>query len=711
MAPHRTIALSSLFFLAILISIPVPAAVISVPADQSTIQAGIDAAVDGDTVLVAPGLYTGDGNWDVTFDGKAITVRSETGLNDCVIDCAWGGDLARAFIFSTGEGPGSVLEGFTITDGVAGYPGGGAILIEGSSPTIRNNLFEGNFASGIGGSEIVGGGAIACTDGSSPLITGNRFISNGTYDPLGAGGAIFSRDSAPDILNNFIINCGSGGTAGGICIHGGSAVIRNCTIEDCGAEYYAGGIHVWDGEVLIADCILWNNWWTSIPSQILVGIDFLPEAEPAVTVLSSCVEGGQAGVGVLHGTLDWGMGNIDSDPIFATGPSGSHYLSQLAAGQVEQSPCVDAGDPEAEIMDGVTRTDHRPDTGVVDVGGHYLDQDLGPRLVTGPGPAPGNPPRVQLFLPGDDGTAISQFPAYGVDAWGVNVGCGRIADPNHDAIITGPGPGGIYGPHVRGFRGDGTALTGVSFLAYGTNKFGVNVAAGDLDGDGYDEIVTGAGPGAVFGPHVRAWNVDGGTAAAMPGVSFFGYGTHKYGVNVAAGDLDGDGYDEIVTGAGPGGMFGPHVRAWNVDGATASALPGVSFLAYGTHRWGVRVACGDVDRDGMDEIITAPGPSVAFASHIRGWNVDGAPATPLPGCSFIAWSPTLPRFGAHIASGRDLDGDKRHEIMVGAGPDPAVGSLVRVFEYRDGLVHQSISLQAYPAGWTHGVTVATGTFQ
>ena len=93
----------------------VDAATIRVPKDQPTIQAGIDAAVDGDTVLVADGLYFGEGNRNISFKGKAITVRSENGPEATII-IAQAQDR-RGFIFNQEETEASILTGFTIRDG------------------------------------------------------------------------------------------------------------------------------------------------------------------------------------------------------------------------------------------------------------------------------------------------------------------------------------------------------------------------------------------------------------------------------------------------------------------------------------------------------------------------------------------------------------------------------------------------------------------
>jgi hypothetical protein len=284
-----------------------------------------------------------------------------------------------------------------------------------------------------------------------------------------------------------------------------------------------------------------------------------------------------------------------------------------------------------------------------------LDGDGYDELITGPGPGPYHPARVLIL--DHQGTQLASFQAYGTPRYGVNVTTGDLNGDGVDEIITGAGPGEVYGPHVRGWHWDGehtvTPLPGVSFLAYGTNRWGVNVSCGDIDGDGNDEIITGAGPGAVFGPHVRGWNVDGGTASPIPGVSYFAYGTLRWGVNVACGDIDGDGIAEIVTGPGPSEMFSSHVRGWNYDGQAVSSIPGVNFIAYPgfPHNMGCVVACGDADNDRVAEILTGPGPHPDNQAYIKTWNYDGDELTLVAAKSFLVFEEGPYVAGARIALG------------------------------------------------------------
>jgi hypothetical protein len=335
-----------------------------------------------------------------------------------------------------------------------------------------------------------------------------------------------------------------------------------------------------------------------------------------------------------------------------------------------------------------------------------------PLLITGPGPAATNPPLVRVFPAVPDPEFMYEFSAYGAPSNGVNVSCGDVTGDGLDDILTGAGPGEIYGPHVRGFTVNGTPLPDLSFFAYGTLKYGVNVAAGDIDADGYDEIITGAGPGAVFGPHVRAWNYDGTPGVtSISGVSYFAYGTPKWGVNVSCGDIDGDGYDEIVSGAGPGAVYGPHVRGWNVDGGASASIPAVSYFAYGTLKYGVNVTCGDMDGDGIDEIITGAGPGAVFGPHVRGWNYDGATVAAMSGINFFAWSPDDARYGANVYAGADLDGNGMNELVVGCGPDANLGTLVNIYTYDGTECTEWTSFEAYSdMTLTHGTVVAAGKF-
>ena len=121
------------------------------------------------------------------------------------------------------------------------------------------------------------------------------------------------------------------------------------------------------------------------------------------------------------------------------------------------------------------------------------------------------------------------------------------------------------------------------------------MAAGDVDGDGIMEIITGAGFSG--GPHVRIFDQNGNLQS-----QFFAYAdTFRGGVNVAAGDVDGDGIMEIITGAGDTG--GPQVRVFSNKGALKAQF----FAYHESFRGGVQVASGDMYGDGAYEIITGAG--------------------------------------------------------------------------------------------------------
>jgi hypothetical protein len=166
------------------------ARVLRVPSEYPVIQNGINAAIDGDTVLVAPGTYTGPGNRGLDFLGRRITVISETGSDETVIDCEQGD---RGFYFHTGEDTASILEGFTITNGeVSGESSGGGIFCMYASPMIRDNVITNCYA--------YWGGGIGCVS-ASPIIIGNTIIDN--EGERGGGFALLSASHAT-VTNNVI---------------------------------------------------------------------------------------------------------------------------------------------------------------------------------------------------------------------------------------------------------------------------------------------------------------------------------------------------------------------------------------------------------------------------------------------------------------------------------------------------------------------------
>jgi parallel beta-helix repeat protein/predicted outer membrane repeat protein len=207
------------------------AATIHVPGDQPTIQAGIDAAADGDTVLVAPGTYVEN----IDFLGKAITMISEQGPEVTIIDGSSPSDpdYGSVVTFVSSEGLDSVLNGFTLTNGTGtyyptlGFLGGGILCDQSSSPTIIHNIITGN-------SVDYCGGGILCNLSSSPLIAHNTIEENESIGPpVTGGGAIFCRlDSSPTIAYNSLSNNFAAHSGGAIhCIGSCSPQISYNTIS------------------------------------------------------------------------------------------------------------------------------------------------------------------------------------------------------------------------------------------------------------------------------------------------------------------------------------------------------------------------------------------------------------------------------------------------------------------------------------------------
>jgi parallel beta-helix repeat protein len=233
---------------------------INVPADAPTIQAGINAAADGDTVLVAPGTYTEN----INFMGKAITVTSSGGPTATTID---GGQQGTVVSFITNEPRSAVLNGFTITDDGPPLPTAvngtvAGIFVDGASPTITNNIITNNRGYGI---EVSFASAyISANTITNTSTAGNPSGDYGCDYDDGDGVYIAGTNTAfdPPVIDHNTIEQNVGHClGGGIGLYAASpsTVISNNIIANNQSLGYGGGVYEVNGSVSLYQNLIYNN--------------------------------------------------------------------------------------------------------------------------------------------------------------------------------------------------------------------------------------------------------------------------------------------------------------------------------------------------------------------------------------------------------------------------------------------------------------------
>jgi len=270
---------------------------------------------------------------------------------------------------------------------------------------------------------------------------------------------------------------------------------------------------------------------------------------------------------------------------------------------------------------------------------------------------------------------------------GLNVAVGNFdIDPQQETVV-GAGKGG--GPRVKTYDNNDAPM-GHNFYAFlSTLRGGVDVATGDVDGDGVDEVITGEGPGHTSNVAVYKLVPDGNTVKLL---ELSAFGSHPGGVRVAAGDVDGDSLDEIIVGAGPGG--GPHVKVYELDGTNIQ-----SFFPYAMDfRGGVDVASADVTGTTAAEIIVAP--SSTGSSRVQVFDLN---LTQLS--NFYAYEQTF-RGGVRLTAGNVRTNTSQSEILT--APESKHTPQLKLFTSQGTLLDDDMYIERWWIGY-HDVGAGFGT--
>jgi len=310
-------------------------------------------------------------------------------------------------------------------------------------------------------------------------------------------------------------------------------------------------------------------------------------------------------------------------------------------------------------------------------------------LITGAGSGGG--PHVRSFTTsGTVETNPNKLMAYGTDyRGGVRVATGDIDNDNIDEIITGTGENG--GPHLRVFEKDGTQR-GIDFFPFDSSfRGGMDVASGDFDGDGKEDIAVSQFSNGQAWVKVYRYNT---TKDVLFEQNVFG--TPECGATVAMGQLDSDANKELIVGAGNG--CSSQIVAYDYQANdTAGTKKSISFYAYDTAiKAGVDVSAGDVDGDGKDEIAASRLKDSLPYIYVFRYNTDHTQLA-----SFKAYGDF--QIGANVEMA-DIDSDGLAEVVTGAGPGG--GPQLRAFEYDGTAISALNKAFAYDSGFRGGVDVA-----
>lgn len=312
-AASRSLALPFTVVVALLpATAPVEAASYSVAPDGTgdfpTIQEAIDHAVSGDVVELLDGVFVGDGNRDIDFQGKAIALRSEGEIPEaCIMDCQ---SLGRGFRLHLAEGLNTVIEGLTVQNGSSDDLGGGGLLCESTSPTIRNCRFVNNRTSG-------NGGGIACQGNSDPQVSDCEFLSNSAGY---RGGGLRAMDLSGPILERCLFRDNSAPEHGGGVNSAAAGRFVECSFQS-NSSAYGGGLSIAGGGVTIISCTFRGN-------AAIQGSGVYCYANGSASLAQTVVAFGSGGPGVWPNTDDGGSASLTCSDIF--GNAGGDWVGSIS---------------------------------------------------------------------------------------------------------------------------------------------------------------------------------------------------------------------------------------------------------------------------------------------------------------------------------------------------------------------------------------------